>query len=89
MSDSTRVPFVADTDELIKELAARVHHFLCNQNHTEGCGWYYTPDNWTEHSHEKYHQIAVQLLASGVNVVNFIDGLIIVYPSKGDINVRR
>ena len=35
-------------------LATELHNKLCHSNHTDGCTWYYSEQDWTEYSHKKY-----------------------------------
>jgi hypothetical protein len=46
-----------------KDLATLLHLGLCRWNHTDGCGWYYHEDSWTEHSHAQYLNRARAVLA--------------------------
>lgn len=46
------------------DVARKLHDLLCNWNHTDGCGWFYHPDDWTEWAHKKYAKKAVDVLAT-------------------------
>lgn len=45
-----------------QQLATKLHKMLCINNHTDGCAWYYRETDWTEHAHERYLQMAMDLL---------------------------
>jgi len=48
------------------QLAKELHSMLCNQNHTDGCGWHYEftgkKDNWTGHAHSEYLKKAQKMI---------------------------
>ena len=48
------------------QLAKELHGMLCNQNHTDGCGWHYEFKNkqhdWTGHAHSEYLKKAQKMI---------------------------
>ena len=48
------------------QLATELHGMLCNQNHTDGCGWHYEfknkKDDWTGFAHTEYLKKAQKLI---------------------------
>jgi hypothetical protein len=46
-----------------KRLAIELHEQLCRWNHTDGCGWYYGVDNWSEYAHSVYLEKARNIFA--------------------------
>lgn len=48
------------------QLAKELHSMLCNQNHTDGCGYFYEfknkKDDWTGYSHSEYLKKAERLI---------------------------
>jgi hypothetical protein len=48
------------------QLAKELHGMLCNQNHTDGCGWYYEVhskiDDWTGSNHTEYLKKAQKMI---------------------------
>ena len=50
----------------VHQLAVDLHELFCNQNHTDGCGWYYEFERklhkWDGYSHASYLKKAQALL---------------------------
>jgi hypothetical protein len=48
------------------QLATELHSMLCNQNHTDGCGWFYEikmkKDDWTGYAHTEYLKKAQKMI---------------------------
>jgi len=53
-------------ESLDHQLAKELHGMLCNQNHTDGCGWWYEvknkQDDWTGGTHTEYLKKAHKMI---------------------------
>lgn len=52
-------------DEMAPEyrLATELHNALCHWNHTDGCSWFYTEDDWNNNPQKRYLAMARKVLA--------------------------
>jgi hypothetical protein len=59
---------VLGTEDPVRQLASKLHSYLCTNNHTDGCGWFYEmhadtkTDDWNGRTHGRYLQKARLLI---------------------------
>lgn len=50
------------------DLAEFLHRKLCTRNHLDGCGWYYSENDWSEFEHQRYLKMAFKMLDMGFDI---------------------
>lgn len=55
-----------ESEPVDKQLARELHRVVCTHNHTDGCGWFYEPEEgeraWTGNEHQEYLGRAQKLM---------------------------